>query len=149
MNIAEGLANTAKDLVLDQAKPDLVETLLPELQGIAMELVDGLKDGVGFGTFNKLATIIPKVMKVAESINQPGPDKKAFVQDALWIVYKTVDQGTDGTQNLIDLPWIPSLIEPTIEKAVVRLVAGFCIEALMDPMTRAGDINLEASEPTV
>ena len=117
----------------DIRDPEKLEEKLPEISKIANEVVDILADGWQWDDAASLGKLVKPVMEMAATITDySGEQKKQFVVDALWLVYRTVDGGPDGTENRIDIPILFGSLERGLEKKAVSFAVEFAIFGLFD-----------------
>lgn len=108
------------DLLTDGAD---VERKLPQLVQLTEDLDDIFGDGLQWGDISAVFTrVVPKVMQIAESLGgRTGKEKKAFVIDAVYVLYKHYDP---------DIPRIPNFIENRLEAWFVPMATEMIIDAL-------------------
>lgn len=93
-----------------------IEELIASMKGL-------LDDGFQWkDVANAIGMVVPGLMKIAEDLeDKTGEEKKAFVVDAVWVIYKTVDP---------NIPWIPEPFETQIEFTIVNEVTSGAVEAV-------------------
>lgn len=109
----------------DDAAKAAVEKLVSDVKAT-------LADGVQYTDVPKiLAILVEQLAALAETGISGGASKKAFVVTAGTLVYELVDKGTSGTENRIDIPYIPNVIEGKIEKVAVPFLLSILVEGIV------------------
>ena len=119
------------DGIIDKFKVDgsltqsaTIEKFLPEIKKIAAEVGKTLGDGFQWTDVVDLVKIAKPLMVLVGSINELNPDeKKAFVKEAIWVAYKTYDDGPTGGENNIDIPYLFGPFERKVEAIVIPMLA--------------------------
>lgn len=117
----------------------LAELLKPELENLISESKNSLSEvkRVAIGQAWKIlqlavANIIQKIELL--SIDETGKDKKAIAMDLLNNFY-------DKVFTIIDIPFIPPLVEPLIHKYVktfLMILVGSTIDAMVTTFKQTG-----------
>lgn len=110
------------DLRDDLGMGDSVEEKMPEIAKVLEDLDDIFADGLQWDDAGKvLGQVVPDLMDVADGLEgTSGAEKRQFVVDAIWIIYKHYDP---------NIPWIPEWIENKLEQVVVGKLAEAAVEA--------------------
>jgi hypothetical protein len=122
------------------ADPMRVESHMPDLVDALKGIDEVFGDGFQVSDVPKLiGEVVPDLMNVAKAFKEEtGPEKKAFVVDAVTTIYFYYDP---------DLPWIPEWIETKLEKWVVPQLASAAVEAAYKLGKKKGWWDEEESKP--
>ena len=114
---------------------------IPELAGIAETLEVAIEDGIGWDDLKVMALLVEPAMKLAAGIEEmAGAQKEAFVVDAIWLTYRTVDTYPDGNSNNINIPIVFGSAERKLEERAVRFGAHWCVTALFRRLRKDGEV---------
>jgi hypothetical protein len=104
-------------------QPDLVKVKVPQIVDLLEDLQDILGDGLQWRDVAPiLGKVVPSLMELANSLEgKTGEEKKQFVVDSVWTIYKFYDP---------DIPWLPEPIESMLEQAVITRLAEAAVEAV-------------------
>jgi len=110
-----------------------------------VEMLDVVKDVFGDGIqlkdASRIGEIVAPVMKLAASFKDyKGEDKKRFVSEIVWLVYRAVDTYPDGNHNNINVPFLFGGIERKVERGFVTFAAGMAVDALYKRMKKDGEV---------
>jgi hypothetical protein len=108
-------------------------------------LVTTIKDvfgkGLNVGAMSRVGELVAPLMLVAAGFKDyKGADKKRFVTEVLWLVYRVVDTYPDGKRNNIKIPFVFGFIERRVERWAITLAAGIAIDALYKRMKKDGEV---------
>jgi len=133
---------------LDKFKGDMtpadVEKVNENLDGIS-ELIETVEDvfgdGIQLSDVSRIGEIVGPAMSLAATFKDyEGEDKKRFVIDTVWLVYRAVDTFPDGNSNNINIPFLAGGFETKVEKILVEFAAGMAVNALYKRMKDAGEV---------
>jgi hypothetical protein len=111
------------------------------LSGIVSKVELAVRDGLQWADLTVIGRIVPEVMRLAAGFSgYKGLDKRRFVIEVVWLVYRMIDTFPDGKRNNIDVPWVAGPIERKLERAVVSFAAGMAVDALFPKMRSAGEV---------
>jgi hypothetical protein len=106
-----------------------------QLAQIAADASAAIKDGFQVNDLRVFGEVVPEIMKIAKDINGfSGEEKRQFVADASYAVYRAVDGGIDGSQNRIKVPFVGFLSKFGIsspEEKFEKFVVYFGTEAII------------------
>lgn len=123
------------------ADPERLEEKLPELAAIADDVVDVFKDGWQWADLISLGELVRPIMVLASEIEAyTGEQKRQFVVDAVWLIYRSIDGGPSGNENRINIPLVFGSIETKIEKKIVAFVTDFAIGSLFNVLREKGEV---------
>lgn len=128
---------------------DQVIPLQGHIQTIIAQLEVRLADGFQLSDLSGLlGDVTAMAMALAKQYGEDGtgPKKKEFVISLVKTAYILIDRGVDGTKNRIDIPFIPNLIERTIEMKILEWATSFAIEAAYSGWLRAAAPATEVNE---
>lgn len=112
-----------------------------DINGIIESVVDVFSDGLQLEDVTKIGEIVGPVMKLAASFNDySGEEKKRFVQEVLWLVYRTVDTYPDGNRNNINIPFVMGSLELKLERGLLMFASGMAIDALYKRMKKDDEV---------
>lgn len=74
-----------------------------------------------------------------------GAEKKAFAMSVMTYVYKYIDNGPTGTENRIDIPYVPATIEKWLECQVLPFLLSVLIEGVVAGYNRIKTKTAEAN----
>lgn len=120
----------------DLEKPDLVKENLEHVSLAIFQVKELFEDGFQWSDVGGiLGKIIPDLMLIARDnlATATGAEKRQFVIDSFWIVYKTIDP---------DIKWIPEPLETMIEKFVICKMAESSIESCYKIGVKVGMFRL-------
>ena len=129
----EEALNNAAARYLDNVDTEssIIKERLPEIYEAADKVVVNIKDGFSFSDLLILGEMVPEIMAMASKVEGfSNEDKHRFVVDAVWIVYKAIDTGPDGSQNRINIPVLFGNIEVKFEYVFIKYVVGFAIKTV-------------------
>ncbi len=141
----------AKDLfakVIADAKTSMatedaakVQEHVAEIQELIAALIDVFGDGVQISDMSKIGLIIEPLMKLAAAFSDyKGLDKRRFVIEVSWLVYRTVDTYPDGNRNNIDIPFVFGPLERRVERIMVAFAVGMAMDALYGRLKAEGAV---------
>jgi hypothetical protein len=103
----------------------------PEIGNIAIEADRILADKFQWGDLFAFGALIPRLVDLSRSFNDLSYDaRRAFVQDAAYMLYLLIDEGSEGTENRINIPVLFGDLEKKLERAVVHAIAGSVFSAI-------------------
>ena len=106
-----------------------------ELNRIIEAVLEVFGDGLQLEDVTKIGQIVGPVMKLAASFKDyAGTDKKRFVIEVVWLVYRTVDTYPDGNRNNINIPFVFGSVERKLERGILSFAAGMAVDALYKRM---------------
>ena len=131
------LLGKLRDLRDDLGMGAAVEEKLPEIAKVLDGLDDIFGDGLQWDDAGKvLGKVVPDLMDVAATLEgTSGVEKRQFVVDAIWIIYKHYDP---------NIPWIPEWIENKLEQVVVGKLAEAAVEAAYKVYQKFADAREES-----
>ena len=104
-------------------------------------IVDVFGDGLQLSDITAVGKAVGPAMKLAAGFEDyEGADKKRFVVEVIWLVYRTVDTYPDGNHNNINVPWVFGGIERKLEYAIVAFAAGMAVDALYDKLKENDEV---------
>jgi hypothetical protein len=137
--LSKAFANAKAEMASEDAQKVLEH--VTEIQGLAVAVQDIFRDGLQLSDLSKLGTIVGPLMQLAASFEEyKGLDKKRFVTEAVWLVYRTIDTWPDGNHNNINVPFVFGTFERKLERGVVCFAAGMAVDALYGRMKSGGEV---------
>lgn len=125
---------TASDVEKVEQNSDKVEEVIGVVQGV-------FGDGLQLSDVTAIGNAVAPAMKLASGFKDyGGSDKKRFVVELVWLVYKTIDTYPDGKSNNINVPWVFGTLESKLEHSIVTLAAGMAVDALYDRMKKDEEV---------
>lgn len=125
------------DGVLTQSST--IEKFLPEIKKIAAEVGKTLGDGFQWTDVVDLVRIARPLMILVKDVEDlSGEEKRAFVKEAIWVAYKTYDDGPTGNENNIDIPYLFGPFERKVEAIVVPMLAEVAVSVLHPELKERG-----------
>lgn len=116
-----------------------IEKFLPEIKKIAEEVGKTLGDGFQWTDVVGLIKIARPLMIMVKDVNElSNPEKRDFVKEAVWLAYKTYDEGPSGNENNINVPFLFGAFEKKVEEIVVPMLAEVAVEALYPELKERG-----------
>ena len=136
MGLLDKLKDKLNDLKGDLGMGDSVEEKMPEIAGLLEDLDEIFSDGLQWDDVGKvLGQVVPELMEIADSLEgKTGAEKREFVSDAIWVIYKHYDP---------NIPWIPEWIENKLEQVVVGKLAEAAVEAAYKVYQKFNDAREE------
>jgi hypothetical protein len=111
------------------------------INDIIKVVLDVFGDGLQLSDVTRIGEIVGPVMKLAASFKDyKGLDKKRFVIEVVWLVYRTVDTYPDGNRNNINIPFVMGSIERKLEERLLSFGAGMAVDALYNRMREADEV---------
>jgi len=108
---------------------------------IISAVLDVFGDGLQLNDVTKIGQIVGPVMKLASTFDDyEGLDKKRFVIEVVWLVYRTVDTYPDGNHNNINIPFVMGGIERKLERGLLAFAAGMAVDALYKRMKENDEV---------
>ena len=139
--LIERIENAVGDLGIEQEDVAKVDERIEAVSEIVGRVVPVVKDGLQWSDLGVIGEVVPDVMRLAASFDDyEGEDKKRFVVNLVWTIYRIVDTFPDGKRNNIDLPLAMGFLERRIERAVVSFAAGMAVEAAFKRMRKDGEV---------
>jgi hypothetical protein len=111
-----------------------------KLLAIVVTVGDIFGDGLQLSDVAAVGKVVPDIMKLVKDLDWPGSDKKEFVIDAVWLVYKTVDTYPDGKQNNVNIPFLMGSWETKVERAFISFAAGMAVDAVFDRLRKDDEV---------
>jgi len=112
-----------------------------EIHNIIGAVLDVFGDGLQLNDVTRIGEIVGPVMKLAASFKDyKGQEKKQFVIEVVWLVYRTVDTYPDGNHNNINIPFVFGSIERKLERGILSFSAGMAVDALYGRMKEGGEV---------
>jgi hypothetical protein len=113
--------------------------------GLILDVVKGVHevfgDGLQLSDAAHIGKIVAPLMRLAASfLDYEGMDKRRFVSEVVWLVYKTIDTYPDGQRNNINIPFLFGVWERKIERGMVHFAAQMAVDALYDRMKADGEV---------
>lgn len=109
----------------------VLQEKMPEIQKIADDTIDILKDGWQFSDVVDFFKVIGPLLDLVEDISEWDEDKKEdFVVAAMYFIYQTIDTYPDGKQNNINIPFLFGGIERKFEERALEFATRSAIRAL-------------------
>ena len=137
----ERIENIVEHVGMESEDVEKVDGMVEEVAEIVGKVVPVIKDGLQWSDLGIIGKIVPDVMKLAARFDgYEGSDKKRFVVDVVWLIYRIVDTFPDGKRNNINLPVAMGFLERRIERAVVSFAAGMAVEAVFGRMRERGEV---------
>lgn len=140
----KGLFLKAVDSVKDGMQSEDVEKVhenLDQINAIIEIIVDVFGDGLQLSDITAIGKAVAPAMKLAATFEgYAGEDKKRFVVELVWLVYRTIDTYPDGNGNNINVPWVFGSIERKLERAIVAFAAGMAVDALYERMKDSEEV---------
>ena len=134
------LAKMKDDGQLAAENVELVDANIAEIAKATAVLGEAFGDGLQWSDITVLGEVVSPLMVLAANFDKAGEDKKAFVVDVVWLVYRTIDTWPDGKRNNINLPFVIGPLERRIERAVIAFAAGMAVDALYKRMKSDGEV---------
>lgn len=120
---------------------DKVNDNIEKVEKIIEIVLDVFGDGLQLSDITALGKAVAPAMVLAKGFDDyDGADKKRFVTELVWLVYRTVDTYPDGNGNNINVPWAFGGIETRIERFMVTFAAGMAVDALYGRMKKEGEV---------
>lgn len=144
MNEIQSIVETTFETVSSEMVPEDIERVRDHMT-IIVELIASVDkvfgDGLQWDDITHIGEIVSPLMKLASSFYEyEGLDKKRFVIEVMWLVYRTIDTYPDGNRNNINIPLAIGVWERRIERAVISLSVGMAVEALYKRMKANGEV---------
>jgi hypothetical protein len=106
---------------------------------MAADVVAAVGDGFQLSDLRILAKLVPELMSIAKEIEQADAEqKRQFVVDSVYLIYRAADSGPDGKQNRFKVPLLNYLsylgittTEEKFEQWLITLVTECVIEVVM------------------
>lgn len=112
-----------------------------QVNAIIEIIMDVFGDGLQLSDITSLGKAIAPAMKLAAGFDDyQGADKKRFVIELVWLVYRTIDTYPDGNANNINIPFVMGTIERKIERGIVAFAAGMAVDAVYDKLKENGEV---------
>ena len=125
--IVEVIASVKEDL----SNAELVEEKVPEIEAVVKDVQEIFEDGFQWADVGAiLGQVVPGLMDIAKTVEgKTGAEKKEFVVDCVWTLYKVFDP---------DIPYVPEFIENKLEKLVVHKATEMAVEAVCSYAKKKG-----------
>ena len=118
-----------------------VHANMDEITKVIATVVDVFGDGLQLGDVSRIGEIIAPVMKLASSFKDyAGEDKKRFVVEVVWLVYRAVDTYPDGNHNNINIPFVMGGIERKLERGIIAFAASMAVDAVYKKLKDADEV---------
>jgi hypothetical protein len=112
-----------------------------EINTIIEIIVDVFGDGLQLSDITAIGKAVGPAMKLAAGFDDyEGADKKRFVIELVWLVYRTIDTYPSGNSNNINIPFVMGTIERKIERGIITFAAGMAVDALYDRMKESDEV---------
>jgi len=112
-----------------------IEQFLPQIKQIAADVQKAVGDGFQWSDVLVLMKIAkPLMLLVKDADGLANSSKCAFVKEAIWLAYKTYDDGPGGDENNIDIPILFGPFERKVEEIVIPLIAEVLVSGLYDEL---------------
>ena len=134
------------DSILDKFKnggtltqTETIDKFLPEIKEIAAAVGKTLGDGFQWTDVISIVKIAKPLMVLVKDVEGlSGDQKRDFVKEAIWVAYKTYDDGPSGNENNIDIPLLFGPFERKVESIVLPMMAEIAVECLYPEMKESG-----------
>jgi len=144
----EKIKELAADLVGRMRDEDVVEedvSKVNENMQAILETVDIFHDIFGDGLqltdVAKVGKAVEPLMKLAAGLEgYRGEDKRRFVTEMVWLMYRLVDTYPDGKHNNVNLPFVMGGLERKVERMIIGFAANMVVDALFDRLREEGDV---------
>ena len=104
-------------------------------------VIDVFADGLQLEDATRIGEVIGPLMTLASGFKDyAGTDKKRFVVEVVWLVYRALDTYPDGNHNNINIPIVMGSIERKVERALISFAAGMAVDALYKKMKEADEV---------
>lgn len=101
---------------------ELVRGKMAEITSVAGEFRNIVGDGLQWKDIADFGKLVPQLVRLADDFGDlQGREKREFVVDVVWVVYKSIDP---------DIPWVPEIVENKLERFAVEQGVTFAVEAL-------------------
>ena len=118
---------------------DTIEKFLPQIKEIAAQVGQTLGDGFQWRDVVDLIKIAKPLMLLVKDTNDlSGEQKRDFVKEAVWLAYKTYDDGPEGDENNINIPLLFGAFERKVEEIVVPMLAEVAVEMVYPELKEKG-----------
>lgn len=106
--------------------------VLNKLVSVVMVINAQAKDGLTISDAPYiLGATIRSVVESVEETNLDGVSKKALVKLLVVHLYQLIDRGVDGTENRINIPWVPTSISNWVEDNLLPFFVDIAVEAIV------------------
>jgi len=122
----------------------IIDLYSEKIKSLADNIIETMDDGFQLGDLKVFASVVEPLILMAEEINElSGEEKKQFVKDAAWLIYRTIDEGENGKQNNINIPLLVGPVEKSVEENVIKLLADFGVSLIYQKMKDEGKVGSE------
>jgi hypothetical protein len=140
-SLMESVVRMMKGQGVVEEDAEKVNSNIAELTAIMEKVEIAVNDGLQLSDITVIGEVVPYIMKLAAGFKDyQGEDKKRFVQEVVWLVYRSIDTMPDGKRNNIDVPWVGGIFERKVERAVVTFAAGMAVDAVYSRMKKTGEV---------
>ena len=140
-SIMESVVRMMRDQDIAEEDVAKVNLNMEELTEIMEKVKIAVNDGLQLSDISAIGEVVPLIMKLAAGFKDyQGEDKKRFVQEVVWLVYRAIDTLPDGKRNNIDIPWVGGIFERKVERAVVTFAAGMAVDAVYKHMKAQNEV---------
>ena len=119
---------------------ELIDENIVEIAKVTSILGEAFGDGLQWSDVTVIGEVVAPLMAIAKNLEETGSEKKAFVVNAVWLVYRAIDTWPDGKHNNVNLPFVIGPLERRVEHMVVTFAAGMAVDALYRRMKIAGEV---------
>mgnify|MGYP006284256227 CR=1 FL=1 len=143
----EGIKNLFMEMVegaRDAMAPEdaaKVRENVESINRIVSAVVDVFSDGLQLEDVTSIGKVVAPLMKLAAGFEDyEGLEKKRFVVEVVWLVYRAVDTYPDGNRNNINIPFVMGGVERRVERGLVSFAAGMAVDALYRRMREDDEV---------
>ena len=114
---------------------------IDEVIRVVTQVCDLIKEGPELSDVSKIGQAVAPAMKWASEFKEyEGEQKRQFVIDLVWLIYRTIDTLPDGKGNNVNIPIVFGSLERRAERAFVHFAVGVAVDALFDRMRKQGEV---------
>ena len=138
-DVVDGVRDSVIDL--EPEDREQVDKNSDQICKLIQSFVDIFGDGLQWTDFSKIGSIIAPLMTLAASFKDyRGKDKKRFVSEVMWLIYRVVDTYPNGNGNNINLPFVFGTFERKLERYMITFATEMAIESLYSRMKASGEL---------
>jgi len=134
------VVDNAKDVMVPEDAA-MVRKNAESINRIIGVVIDVFADGLQLEDATSIGRVVAPLMKLAAGFKDyKGLEKKRFVVEVVWLVYRAVDTYPDGNRNNINIPFVMGGIERKVERGLVSFAAGMAVDALYRRMKKDDEV---------
>jgi hypothetical protein len=108
-----------------------IEEHIDEIVDIANSVIGIIDNKIEFGDLSKIGDVVEPLMTIASSFSEyKGEDKKRFVTEVVWLIYRAIDTYPDGNRNNINIPFVVGILERKIERAIIVTATSIIVDVI-------------------